>query len=601
MLLACFLLAATTSLAATTTPAVTTSPAGAGGLLLVHDAGPHPASEERRAIAWMSDLLGHFSPNVSVLPVESYQAGMMKDREATVFLGLWEAGPAWGGAALPEQFLSDCREAVSAGETPALPGRVCWLGANLGQLVGGGFGPSGPGTGRFGFRVEEAEPGARPSKIVYRGMPFWREARPLPRIVITQPEFCRVVAVAEAEGKQTPYAVQEGSFLYFAEVPFAGSFKAGAHLVLCDQMHELLDRPHDVKRTALVLIADVGPETDSTQVADQVRRLQALGVPFAVEVRAFGPRGSSLSRRRGLVSVLRGAQRAGASIIASLPPGGGSPARVGEHGNGGLRVATGKTLGELSRCGLYPLAWSLDRGDCSEADLVEGAHLFSTVLAASTSRGGVRPEDRWEEVAPMPFIIGRDQRGQCAMPGALSVLTEGRGEVEEILESARAYTSVPDPWATVGISPAAPAEAVTLLINGLRNGRYEPVDLRYSTNWTKADTLQVYSVEAQHHLSELVAEGWEALLVGPKTGRTRQVTAAGHEEALVRPGAIVVAYPVGKRPEIIFTFEGDPQQVAQRAVYGIARAVAFLALFAIAILTLIYFAQILQGRGRSNA
>lgn len=538
--------------------------------MLLHDAGPSPSPTEQQTINWMGDLLGHFSPEVTVLPVESYQAGLVNDPakglEAIVYLGFWE------GSTLPESFLTDCREARKP---------ICWLGANIEQL-GGGATPE-----PYGFHVGEVRPGSGATRIIYRSLSFRREATPFPAISITDSDRCHTVAAAESENGPLPYAVRAGDLLYFAEIPALGNMKGGAHIILCDQIHELLDNPHDSKLTALFFIAEVTPNTNSAQLADRIRRLQALGLPFAIEVQPFGPRNLALSSRRALVSVLRGAQRTGASIIGLLPS---ADKKRGQQ-VGHLTDDIDKALGELSKCGLYPLAWSLARDSFSEEKLSEASHLFSSVLSYSPTK------ELELQTAPLPFLIASDRHGQRVLPDNGLRLQEGRGEVEEILDSAQRQAIVTDSWIAVGIAPTAPTEAVALLANGLLDLSYEPTDLRYLSNWTKTDHLQVHSVEAPHHLDELAPESWDVLLIGPRSGQVEEVAAAEREESLVRPGAIVVAFPSGKRPQVVFSFEGDPQQVTQRGVNAIARAIVFFALSAIAILALIYLAQILQRRG----
>ena len=66
----------------------------------------------------------------------------------------------------------------------------------------------------------------------------------------------------------------------------------------------------------------------------------------------------------------------------------------------------------------------------------------------------------------------------------------------------------------------------------------------------------------------------------------------GREEAMLSAGALLVIYPAGQRPREIFAFEGGPEEVAQRAVAGIARGIVIFAVAACALFILVYIAQI---------
>jgi hypothetical protein len=109
-------------------------------------------------------------------------------------------------------------------------------------------------------------------------------------------------------------------------------------------------------------------------------------------------------------------------------------------------------------------------------------------------------------------------------------------------------------------------------------------------------------VSAQHKLGELLPQGWGATVLGPEPGASLHLDRADKErlaETIVRPGAIVVGYP-GARPAVVFSFEGDAEQVTQRAVHGLARVIVLLAVAAAALLLGIYLVQLGQRRGRQR-
>ncbi|MFB3879941.1 MAG: DUF2334 domain-containing protein [Armatimonadota bacterium] len=545
------------------------APATAEGVLLLHDAGPTPAPDEAQAIAWTRDLLGHFDLDITIADVHDYSTSDVADRDAIIYLGLRP------GAALPERLLGDCARARAP---------VCWIGANIEQLL------QASSSRRLGFSVQAASSDLRPAKVAYESSSYWRDELPLPLITITAPEACRLVASVGVGGERYPYAVRQGEFWYFPELPIRPARTPGAHLILCDQMHEVLQQPHDVERAALLLIADVNPTTDAGKLSALVRQLQAEGVPFAIEVAAVDPATAlgdkdNLTRRRGLVSVLRGAQRTGAAIVAYLPDQDQESATLPA-----LAERANQTLNELSRCGLYPVAWNVSRQAYDDQDSASLARLCSTVLDRTGDR---------QEFEPLPFLIERSADGQRVMPHNLPSLARGGGEVEAVLEAARRQALVADPWLTVRVAVGAPPDALSLLVDALHDLDFAFRDLRFEDNRTSGDSLHVTTVASQRKLEEVAPRGWSALVLGPESDRRLEVERIGARsgDTIVRPGAIVVSHR-GPRPKVVISFEGDAQQVTERGVHGLARLIVIAAIAAVALLFLIYLAQLAQRRGR---
>ncbi|MDH4179160.1 MAG: hypothetical protein OEV33_01515, partial [Armatimonadota bacterium] len=208
-------------------------------------------------------------------------------------------------------------------------------------------------------------------------------------------------------------------------------------------------------------------------------------------------------------------------------------------------------------------------------------------------------ESAGHDIPALPFLTQSGHYEPRVMPDNVPTLKEGKGEVEAILDAARRLATVPDPFVTVEIAPGAPPKAVELLVNGLRDMDYEFTDLRHTTNRTKGESLQIQTVGSQHFLTDLLPKGWDATLVttGPDTQfHFDRSDTNRKEETVVHPGAILVSYPPGHKPNIIFSFEGDAQQVAQRMVQWIAHIIIIFALAASAVLLLIYVFQAVQRR-----
>jgi hypothetical protein len=545
-------------------------------VLLVHDAGPDPGPAERQAISWTCDLLGHFDTTVTVAEVQSYRPGSINSHDATICLGLRP------GMKLPDAFLTDCARA----KTP-----LCWIGANVDQLILRE--PAKP----YGFLVEHGPPEAQAARVTYKDASYWRDEAPLPSITITASDLCRPIALVDG---QLPYAVRSGDFWYFSELPLRPAHAPGAHLVICDQMHAILDEPHDISRTALLFISDVTPETDPGKLDALTRQLQAEEVPFAIEIApaARQPDSGELVRldgQRRLVSILRGAQRAGASIIGILPgleSSDESPAEARTDSTASRRFQD--ALAELARCGLYPVAWSANRLALSDREASQLVRLCSTILDRQSDDTGA------SRAPPMPFLIAHSAQGQRIMPDNLPQLRHGRGEVEAMQEAARSQAATPDPWVTAGIAPAATPADVALLLDGLRAADYGFYDLRFAGNSTMGDSIVVRTVSDQRRLGDILPKGWDAMVLGPDAGARSELDHPGTEQltkTVVHPGAILVAYPSGSRPKVVLSVEGDAQQVTQRGVQQLAQLVVMFAVAAAAVLFLIYVLQLVQRRG----
>jgi hypothetical protein len=301
------------------------------------------------------------------------------------------------------------------------------------------------------------------------------------------------------------------------------------------------------------------------------------------------------------VSVLRGAQRSGASIVASGIPDGWRPGNERSEAGDGQTLTPGRddgvndlrrrmesVIAELGLCGLHPLAWEMPQHVLSGAGSPVAAEASSTVWAVLGGEEEGRPE------AGVPSVSVRSERGMRILPDNIPRLRQAQGEVEAIVSAASRLTAVPDPWATAGIAPEVPVGAVALLLNGLRAAGYEFSDLRSTACSVRGESLHILSVGKPTPLAELVAPDWHATLIGPEAGKRRRFERPGQDrrgETLVTPGAVLIAYPSGGRPRPIFSMEGDLQEVSNRAIQTMTRAIVMFAAAASLALLFIYIIQ----------
>jgi hypothetical protein len=555
-------------------------------VLMLYDSGG-PASAADWMVPAMANLLGHFETTITTIPAWAYRAGEVEGHEAVIYLGLEPR------ATLPEPLLTDIYDT----ERP-----VCWLGHNLEQLS------SRFSLGRYGFRIDAARAQVGYQRVLYRGQLLKRGNAPLTPIAVSHPAACRVLATTEGDGPALPYAVRSGRFWYFADLPLTEFDEAGSYLVLCDQLHEILGQRHSPRRTALLCITDVAAETDPGKLRKLIGYLQREKLPFAIAVTPLlcNPErgiGTALGTRRAVVGALRQAQRSGAAIIAygyshGLGDEAGSasefwdPVRnapLPHRPASDTRKRMEQAIAELARCGLYPLAWATPGGRASSADYAEMAQSCSTVWERRLP-GALAPGPQ-----VFPFLVRRDSFGQRVIPDNLRALHGGSTDIEPILEQARCQTVLPDPWLTAPIAADAPLDAVKLLVAGLRAMSFEFADLRRERNWMKGSGIEIHSQDRPERVAELLPARWDATILGPgwhDLARYESPANDGRAQAMLRPGAILVTYPSGSRPKEVFAFEGESQELAQRAVSGIARGAVIFAVLICLVLIVIYLLQV---------
>jgi hypothetical protein len=429
--------------------------------------------------------------------------------------------------------------------------------------------------------------------VSYRGQHLNRPPISLAHIVVTDPTLCESLAVAEGNGSPVPYAVRSGRFWFFADLPLLEVDELGHFLVLCDQLHDILDQKHASRRTAFLAITGVTPGSDPPKLRELTGYLRDVSVPFAISVLPFTayPEGGTedrLTSRSALARVLRAAQGEGAAILVQMPSDQGPTLSEREEGGGTAEGPLGQfeaAAAALAKCGLFPLGVTTAGGPLDGETSGRCSTVWERRLAAAPPPA----------LPALPFLRMSHDGPRQVIPDNLSALSGEATTPEPVLEQVRLLNVVSDPWASIALDPEAPIQAVQPLLAALRDMDYRFADLRRMANHLKTDSLQVASAAAPAPLTDLTPEGWNATLVGPgpqEMKRFERPPRDGRREALLRPGAILIAYPPGVRAARSFALGGSPHESAQRLVATIARLAVFFAVCASVVLVIIYLVQV---------
>jgi hypothetical protein len=532
-------------------------------LLALPCAGPAKAAQTRvlvvydetegtdRALTALAGVLAHFDCTIATLATAAYRGGEARDCDALIYLGLGSS------AQLPEALLSDIQDSDR---------RVCWLGRNLDQLA------ARYGLQRYGMKLSPRQPDGTYREVRYHSQILERGDAPPVGVTVVEPAVCRVVATVSGDGPVFPYTLRSGRFWYFADVPVMNVSPNGSHLVLCEELHDILGQRHAARRRALLCLDGVDVHTDPDRVQKLSRFLAHERVPFAISVTPVlvekrGNETVPLSHSRTLVGMLREAQRAGATVIAdgsretraeALPD-----EALWQSGGPDAVVRPQRAVAELLRCGLFPLAWATRQTPSATGQRSALTRQWSTIWER-------RPmgEDGPEGQA-VPFLAEPSDHRPRVLPDNLLPLRERAG-VEGILEQARVYTNaLRDPWLVVSVSPEVSPEAVKMLVFELRAMRYDFADLRRMANSVRGDSLRICSAEGPVSLTALIPQDWAAMVLGLPPAKVRafdRPSRDGRERTELEPGEILVAYPANRKPAQIFAFEGGPVAAADRLV-----------------------------------
>jgi uncharacterized protein YdaL len=292
VLLACVALLGVPGVQAqTTTPTTTVTPPK---VLVLYDR-PGGTAFDKLGFGYaimLRNLLGHFSAQVEMLPVQQYTAGKVEGYNATFYLG------ASYDHQLPAAFMADASTTTKT---------LVWFKYNLWQLAWNpafNFTPN-RGISFVGLLGMNAQPSAaNPNPgfydtVRYKGLDFVKFYQyDAGRNVINADPDLGQVSIADATKAQAlvnvhnpkladrsvPYITRSGNFWYVADLPFSFIGPRDRYLIFSDVLHDMLGINHATYHKAMVRLEDVSALVSVTAMKTLTDYLATKAIPFSIAV-----------------------------------------------------------------------------------------------------------------------------------------------------------------------------------------------------------------------------------------------------------------------------------------------------------------------------
>jgi uncharacterized protein YdaL len=242
---------------------------GATTLVLYDTTGPYGWLGELYAM-YAGNLASHFG-SWTAQPVSSYQAGLISQYTATIYIGSTYDEP------LPASFLDDVYNATRP---------VIWIYDNIWELTNR-F--SATFQSKYGWSWWYFDTGAV-SRVVYKGVSLTRDSADNGAGIMTysyvDPTKTTVLAdaVHDSDGSTFPWALRSGTLSYVGENPFAYTSETDRVLAFDDLLFDALDPTAQTRHRALVRIEDINPTSNPNDLEAVTDYLYSQGIPFGFGV-----------------------------------------------------------------------------------------------------------------------------------------------------------------------------------------------------------------------------------------------------------------------------------------------------------------------------
>ncbi len=516
-------------------------------ILLLHDLEGRPDARK------LATLCGHFSTDVTIKEVISYQAGEIEEYNALCYLNV-NKGVLPGDALLAD---------VAAAHIPVL-----WLNNHIDKLLAR--------TPRYGFTYLDHKKDGSFNRVVYKNTELVRGEPELNVVQISQPEKAEVIAQVVSSEVSLPYVIHAAHLWYFADNPFSFAVEGGNYLVLADLLHDILGEDHKEKQLALVRLEDVHPLTPPDKLRKAAKLLSSRNVPFLVSIVPFyvyPEKGIfiSLSDRPEFVDAIKFMERMGGTVVLHgithqrtgettadyefWDPVANTPLEDRTDANIKARIMRG--LKECLKNGIHPLLWETPHYAASLADYRVVSEIFSTACERRQADNIVGTDQLY------PYMIQKDLFGQMLLPENLGYVPLDDQRAEPILTAARRSKVVRD--VTVGFFFHLFCDMGVLeeIVEGLSDQQFRFLDVRSLPLTVEGPDFHLSTVKALFPDNRTFPE---ALLLD----KDREIVWQGESSD----------YPHGKEPEKgIRFFPGEwekKQEVDEQVVLHLSGSDGFL-------------------------
>jgi uncharacterized protein YdaL len=443
--------------------------------LVLYDAPPGTEFEKlgMSYAIMLRNLLGHFSADVQMMPVQQYVAGAVNNYDATFYLG------AYYDNAPPAAFLAD---AATTQKT------LVWFKYNLWHAAwdaqynftaNRGFAFSGLRGMNTAPTASNPNPGFFDT-VTYKAKSFVKyytfdaakmtiNADPdVGMTSITDPaKAATVVPMSNPKtGETAPYILRSKNFWYVADMPFSYIGPRDRYLVFTDMLHDILNIPHAPSKQALVRLEDVGAMVSVSAMKKLSDYLYSKRIPYSVAVIPYyvdslgaynggTPQMVPMSQASNLKKALNYATARGGeivmhgythqygkmknphtgvsgddyefwNIVANTP--------VAEDSTEWVQGRLTAGLNDLKQNGFNPVAWEAPHYHASALSARAAAATFPTtyqrvVYFTADKPNFNRPTGKDFGVGQIfPYVIQKDYYGQRVLPESLGNIEYDMGE-----------------------------------------------------------------------------------------------------------------------------------------------------------------------------
>lgn len=450
----------------------------------------------------LATLLGHFKTETTVLGVDEYVPGSMKQYDQIFYIGFSARNN------VPEKFLTD----VMSFDVP-----LVWLHTGFAE-----FSATHNVRERFGFAVSRLDSLGGFDQIRAGEKSFTKEEPNINIIDVTDRSRVEIMAVAISSRSkhQSPYIVRSGKFMYVADSPFSSISSTDRYLLFADMLHDILNQPHEESHTAIIRIEDVNPMENPDKLRDIADILSKRGIPFLISVIPFyvnpgeGLR-ISLSDRPEIVDALKYMVQNGGTIVMH----GSTHQYKGvtaadyefwdENTNSPIKDENGEAFArkiemgiqEFMKNGLYPLAWETPHYTGSFLLYRTVAQYFSTAIE---QRLAIEDADYSQF---FPYTIEKDLFGQRIYPENLGYVPlesdrkKSEAHIRDLIASAKTNLQVRDGFASMFFHAFVELDLLKELVDGMQGLGYTYMDLREKTNWVRLKDRVILSGSQQYSIT----------------------------------------------------------------------------------------------------